>query len=81
MCFAPLLDRPYLIYIRFFCHESTAEGFASHYLEDLLSVRKQAKADLRKEMNPFKWAVLDGRQLALKVSVIYYYLAPHYIRY
>jgi hypothetical protein len=28
----------------------------------------RAKADLKKEKDPFKRAVLDGRQLALKVS-------------
>jgi DNA polymerase delta subunit 1 len=28
----------------------------------------RAKADLKKESDPFKRAVLDGRQLALKVS-------------
>ncbi|KAG8679676.1 DNA-directed DNA polymerase delta, partial [Ceratobasidium sp. 395] len=37
-------------------------------LEDLLSARKRAKADLKKETDPFKRAVLDGRQLALKIS-------------
>ena len=36
-------------------------------LEDLISARKRAKADLKKETDPFKRAVLDGRQLALKV--------------
>lgn len=37
-------------------------------LEDLISARKKAKIDLKKEIDPFKKAVLDGRQLALKVS-------------
>lgn len=37
-------------------------------LEDLLSARKRAKSDLKKETDPFKKAVLDGRQLALKVG-------------
>ena len=37
-------------------------------LEDLISARKRAKADLKKETDPFKRAVLDGRQLALKVG-------------
>lgn len=43
-------------------------------LENLLSARKKAKADLKVEKDPFKRAVLDGRQLALKVSrqVIYF---------
>jgi len=38
-------------------------------LEDLISARKRAKADLKKETDPFKKAVLDGRQLALKVGL------------
>ena len=37
-------------------------------LEDLISARKKAKTDLKKETDPFKRAVLDGRQLALKIS-------------
>lgn len=37
-------------------------------LNDLLSARKRAKADLKKETDPFKRGVLDGRQLALKIS-------------
>jgi DNA polymerase delta subunit 1 len=36
-------------------------------LEDLLAARKRAKNDLKSEKDPFKRAVLDGRQLALKV--------------
>lgn len=32
------------------------------------SPTRRAKADLKKESDPFKRAVLDGRQLALKVS-------------
>lgn len=39
-------------------------------LEDLIGARKRAKADLKKETDPFKRAVLDGRQLALKVSTL-----------
>ena len=39
-------------------------------LEDLISARKRAKADLKKETDPFRRAVLDGRQLALKVHLI-----------
>lgn len=37
-------------------------------LEDLLAARKRAKADLKSEKDPFRRAVLDGRQLALKIS-------------
>ena len=43
------------------------KGLLPTVLEDLISARKRAKADLKKETDPFKRAVLDGRQLALKV--------------
>jgi DNA polymerase elongation subunit (family B) len=51
------------------------KGLLPTILEDLISARKRAKADLKKETDPFKKAVLDGRQLALKV-----FLAPHFAR-
>ncbi|KAF8661353.1 hypothetical protein AX16_001448 [Volvariella volvacea WC 439] len=44
------------------------KGLLPTVLEDLISARKRAKADLKKETDPFKRAVLDGRQLALKIS-------------
>ncbi|CAG8508317.1 4347_t:CDS:2, partial [Acaulospora colombiana] len=44
------------------------KGLLPTILEDLLAARKRAKADLKKETDPFKKAVLDGRQLALKMS-------------
>ncbi|KDQ18974.1 hypothetical protein BOTBODRAFT_28455 [Botryobasidium botryosum FD-172 SS1] len=44
------------------------KGLLPTVLEDLLSARKRAKNDLKKETDPFKRAVLDGRQLALKIS-------------
>lgn len=43
------------------------KGLLPTVLEDLISARKRAKADLKNETDPFKRAVLDGRQLALKV--------------
>ena len=43
------------------------KGLLPTVLEDLISARKRAKADLKKETDSFKRAVLDGRQLALKV--------------
>ncbi|KAH8913320.1 hypothetical protein BT69DRAFT_1185971, partial [Atractiella rhizophila] len=43
-------------------------GLLPTVLEDLLSARKRARSDLKKETDPFKRAVLDGRQLALKIS-------------
>ncbi|KAJ3374817.1 DNA-directed DNA polymerase delta [Allomyces arbusculus] len=52
------------------CFVTTTQrkGLLPVILEDLLSARKRAKADLKKETDPFKKAVLDGRQLALKIS-------------
>ncbi|RIA89336.1 DNA polymerase family B-domain-containing protein [Glomus cerebriforme] len=44
------------------------KGLLPTILEDLLSARKKAKAELKMETDPFKKAVLDGRQLALKIS-------------
>ncbi|KAG9393357.1 DNA polymerase delta catalitic subunit POLD1 [Carpediemonas membranifera] len=37
-------------------------------LQEVLEARKKAKADLKVETDPVRRAVLDGRQLALKVS-------------
>jgi DNA polymerase delta subunit 1 len=44
------------------------KGLLAQILEELLSARKQAKKELAIETDPFKKAVLNGRQLALKVS-------------
>ena len=44
------------------------KGLLPEILESLLAARKKAKADLKKETDPFKKKVLDGRQLALKIS-------------
>ncbi|PIK45708.1 putative DNA polymerase delta catalytic subunit [Apostichopus japonicus] len=52
----------------YFVKKSLRRGLLPEILEDLLSARKRAKADLKKESDPFKKKVLDGRQLALKVS-------------
>lgn len=37
-------------------------------LNNLLAARKRAKDDLKRETDPFKKMILDGRQLALKIS-------------
>ena len=50
-----------------FVKQHLRKGVLPTILADLLAARKQAKADLKKETDPFKKAVLDGRQLALKV--------------
>ncbi|ANB12941.1 DNA-directed DNA polymerase delta POL3 [Sugiyamaella lignohabitans] len=51
-----------------FVKASKRKGLLPIILEELLSARKQAKNDLKRETDPFKRAVLDGRQLALKIS-------------
>ncbi len=51
-----------------FAKSSVRKGLLPEILESLLSARKKAKADLKKETDPFKAKVLDGRQLALKIS-------------
>ena len=50
-----------------FVKQRLRKGILPTILADLLAARKQAKTDLKKETDPFKKAVLDGRQLALKV--------------
>ncbi|KAJ3364525.1 DNA-directed DNA polymerase delta [Allomyces javanicus] len=51
-----------------FVTSTQRKGLLPVILEDLIGARKRAKADLKKETDPFKKAVLDGRQLALKIS-------------
>lgn len=47
---------------------SVRKGLLPQILQELLAARKRAKADLKAATDPFERAVLDGRQLALKVS-------------
>ena len=47
-----------------------AKGILPEILEELLGARKRAKADLKAVTDPFLKAVLDGRQLALKVPCL-----------
>ena len=51
-----------------FVKASKVKGILPEILEELLGARKRAKADLKKATDPLQKAVLDGRQLALKVS-------------
>ncbi|PAN41584.1 hypothetical protein PAHAL_8G054900 [Panicum hallii] len=44
------------------------KGILPEILEELLAARKRAKADLKEAKDPLERAVLDGRQLALKIS-------------
>ncbi|XP_020676528.1 DNA polymerase delta catalytic subunit [Dendrobium catenatum] len=51
-----------------FVKSELQKGILPEILEELLAARKRAKADLKEAKNPFEKAVLDGRQLALKIS-------------
>ncbi|KAI4310823.1 hypothetical protein MLD38_035775 [Melastoma candidum] len=51
-----------------FVKSSLQKGILPEILEELLAARKRAKADLKEAKDPLEKAVLDGRQLALKVS-------------
>eukprot|EP00834_Sanchytrium_tribonematis_P001028 NODE_22_length_42145_cov_1.310612.p2 type:complete len:869 gc:universal NODE_22_length_42145_cov_1.310612:3439-833(-) len=51
-----------------FIKKHIREGLLPLILADLLGARKKAKFDLKNETDPFKKAVLNGRQLALKIS-------------
>ncbi|RDI76401.1 hypothetical protein Vi05172_g13608 [Venturia inaequalis] len=51
-----------------FCTAKVRKGLLSQILEELLGARKRAKKALAIETDPFKKAVFNGRQLALKVS-------------
>ena len=51
-----------------FCTSKVRKGLLTQILEELLGARKRAKKELAVETDPFKQAVLNGRQLALKVS-------------
>lgn len=44
------------------------KGILPLILEELIAARKRAKLELAKASDPFEKAVLDGRQLALKIS-------------
>ncbi|CAI5760416.1 unnamed protein product [Candida verbasci] len=52
----------------FFVSSERRKGILPTILNELLTARKKAKADLKKETDPFKKDVLNGRQLALKIS-------------
>ena len=51
-----------------FCTAKIRKGLLTQILEELLGARKRAKKELATETDPFKKAVLNGRQLALKIS-------------
>ena len=51
-----------------FVKTGVCKGLFPEILESLLAAPKQAKNELKNESDPFKRSVLDGRQLALKIS-------------
>ncbi|KAL5714576.1 DNA-directed DNA polymerase [Ranunculus cassubicifolius] len=51
-----------------FVKSDMQKGILPEILEELLAARKRAKADLKEAKDPLEKAVLDGRQLALKIS-------------
>ncbi|KAI5950341.1 POL3 [Candida jiufengensis] len=52
----------------YFVNSNKKQGILPTILNELLTARKKAKNDLKKETDPFKKDVLNGRQLALKIS-------------
>ncbi|CAD7936261.1 unnamed protein product [Amoebophrya sp. A120] len=52
----------------YFVKPTKRKGLLPLILEDLLGARKRAKKEMNAEQDPFKKAVLNGRQLALKIS-------------
>jgi DNA polymerase delta subunit 1 len=51
-----------------FVRPARRQGLLPRILRELLAARSRAKAALKNEKDPFRRAVLDGRQLALKIS-------------
>ena len=51
-----------------FVRSHRTKGILPEILEELLTARKRAKKDLAAATDPFVAAVMNGRQLALKVS-------------
>ena len=51
-----------------FVKSTVRRGLLPQILEQLLAARKRTKALLKEEQDPVIRAVLDGRQLALKIS-------------
>jgi len=52
----------------YFVKASVRKGLLPEILEHLLAARKKAKQDMAVEKDPMRQKVLDGRQLALKIS-------------
>mmetsp|Transcript_23152 Transcript_23152/g.17565 ORF Transcript_23152/g.17565 Transcript_23152/m.17565 type:complete len:97 (+) Transcript_23152:906-1196(+) len=52
----------------YFVSKQYKKGLLPMILEELINARKKAKLELARATDPFEKAVLDGRQLALKIS-------------
>jgi DNA polymerase delta subunit 1 len=52
----------------YFVKSTLRKGLLPEILENLLAARKRAKLQMKEETDPFRIKVLDGRQLALKIS-------------
>jgi DNA polymerase delta subunit 1 len=52
----------------YFVKSEIKKGILPLILEELIGARKRVKEMLKKSTDPFERAVLDGRQLALKIS-------------
>ncbi|AGO14239.1 AaceriAFL189Wp [[Ashbya] aceris (nom. inval.)] len=52
----------------YFVSSKKRRGILPIILEELIAARKRAKGELKKETDPFRKDVLNGRQLALKIS-------------
>lgn len=64
------LDKDYIITPNgdYFVTSKLRRGILPIILDELISARKRAKKDLKNETDEFKRDVLNGRQLALKIS-------------
>ncbi|GAV51761.1 hypothetical protein ZYGR_0AF02320 [Zygosaccharomyces rouxii] len=64
------LDEDYIVTPNgdYFVTSKVRRGILPTILDELIGARKRAKKDLKNETEPFKKDVLNGRQLALKVS-------------
>ncbi|KFD71153.1 hypothetical protein M514_05004 [Trichuris suis] len=52
----------------YFVKQELCRGLLPEILDDLLKARKKVKEQIKMETDPFRLKVLDGRQLALKIS-------------
>lgn len=52
----------------YFVRPELRRGILPEILDNLLKARKRAKEMMKQEKDPFRYKVLDGRQLALKMS-------------